>query len=68
MTKTVQDLIMKIEATKKTQTKGTLEIKNLGMWTGITDSSLNNRTQEMENRILGIKDTEEGMDTSVIKN
>lgn len=68
MTKTVQNLIMKTEATKKTQTKGPLEIKQLGMWTGITESSLTNRIKKMEDRISVFKDTVEGMDTSVIEN
>lgn len=69
MTKTVQNLMMKIEATKKAQTKGTLEIKKkIGMWIGITESSLTNRIKEMEDRISVFKDTVEGMDTSVIEN
>jgi hypothetical protein len=48
MNKTVQDLKMEIEAIKKTQTEGTLETENIGKRTVTTETSINNRIQEMK--------------------
>ena len=56
MNKTVQGLKMEIEAIKQTQTEATLVIKNIGQGTGITDASITNTIQEMEERISGIED------------
>jgi hypothetical protein len=56
MNKIVQDLKMEIEAIKKTQTEGILEMVNLGKRTGTTEARITNRTQEMEERISGIDD------------
>ena len=53
--KTVQDLKMEIEATKKTQTEAILDMENLRKRTGTTDAIITNRIQEMEDRILGIE-------------
>ena len=47
MNKTVQDLKMEIEAIKKTQTEGILEMENLGKRTGTTDASI---TGEWKNK------------------
>ena len=58
---------MKIEAMKNTQTEETLEMENLGKRTGTTDASITNRTQ-MEERISGIEDTIEEIDTTVNEN
>ena len=66
--KTVQDLKVQIEAKKKTQTEGILEMENLGKRTGFTNTSITNRIQEMEERISGIEDTLEDSDTSVKEN
>jgi hypothetical protein len=67
--KTVQDLKMETEAIKKAQTKGTLEVKNLGMRTGTTDASIANRIQETEERrASSIKDMIKEIDTSVKEN
>jgi len=53
--KTVQDLRMEIEAIKKSLTERILEMKNLGVWTGTTEASLTNNTEdEKENLELGI--------------
>jgi hypothetical protein len=41
--KTAQDTRMEIEAIKKSQTKGILEIKNLGTQTRTTEASFTNR-------------------------
>ncbi|KAL6084859.1 hypothetical protein STEG23_002844 [Scotinomys teguina] len=65
---TVQELKTEIEAIKKTQTEGKLEMENLSKRTGTTDTSINNRIQAMEERISGIEDTIEEIDTSVKEN
>ena len=64
MNKTVQDLKMKIEAIKKTQTKEILEMENLGKRTGPTDANITNRIQKMKERISGIEDTREEINQS----
>lgn len=46
--KTVQDLKMKIKAIKKTQSERILEMENLVKRTGNADTSITNRTHEME--------------------
>ena len=56
---------MKIEAIKKTQMEVTLEMENLGRRTATTDTIINNKIQEMEERISDIKDKKEEMDTLV---
>jgi hypothetical protein len=43
MNKMVQDLKMEIEAIKKTQTEGILEMENLEKRTGTTDTSITTR-------------------------
>ena len=53
----------------KTQVEGILEMENLGKWTGTTERSITNRTQEeIEERILGIEDRIEKGDSSVKEN
>ena len=42
---------MEVETVKKTQIKTNLEVENLGKWSGITDLSITNRIQEIEERI-----------------
>ena len=56
---------MKIEAIKKPQTEGILEMENLGKRIGRIDTSINNRIQKMEERILGVEDKIEKTETSV---
>lgn len=68
MNKTVQDLKREIEAIMKTQTKGILEMENLGKRTGTTDRSITNRIQKMQERISGIDDTREDIHPSVKEN
>lgn len=63
--KTVQDLKMEIEATKKTQIEGILGMKILENGIGTTDLSITYGIQVMEERISGIDDTVEKIDTSV---
>jgi hypothetical protein len=66
--KTLQDLKVEIGAIKKTQTGGILGMENLGKRTGTTDTSITNRIQEMEDRISGVEDRTEEIDTSVKEN
>jgi predicted nucleic acid-binding Zn-ribbon protein len=51
---------MEIETIKKSQKETTLEFKNLGKRSGIT-----NRIQEIEERISGAEDTIENIGTTV---
>ena len=53
---------MGIEVAKKTQTKGILEMKNLGKRTRTTDASITKRIHEIEKRIPDMKDTIEEID------
>ena len=48
--------------------EGILEMENLGKRSGVTDASINNRVQEIEERISGIEDTLEDIDTRVKEN
>ena len=57
MNKSAQDLKVEIEAIKKTQTEGILEMENLGKRIGTADLSIISRLQEMEERISGVEDT-----------
>ena len=66
LNKTIQDLRMEVETIKKTQREKTLEIENLGKRSGVIDSSITNRIQEMEERIS--EDTIELIDTTVREN
>ena len=50
---------------KKTQTKGRLDIENLGKWTGTTETSTTNRIQEIEERISNTKDTIEEINSLI---
>ena len=43
-------------------------MENLGKRSGITDVSITNRIQEIEERFLGVVDTIEEIDTSVKEN
>ena len=53
MHKGVQDLKVEVETIKKTQMEANLEMENLGKRSGITDVSITNRIQEIEERISG---------------
>jgi hypothetical protein len=59
---------MELETIKKSLRKTTLEIENLGKRSGVTDASITNRTQEIEERISGAEDTIENMDTTIKEN
>ena len=45
---TVQEMKTEKEEMKKTQTKGQLDMENLGKWTESTETSLTNRIQEID--------------------
>ena len=65
MNKVIQDLNVEIETIQKTQMEGNLEMKDLGKRSGITDVSITNRIQKIEERISGVEDTIEEVDTTV---
>jgi len=66
--KQVQELKMEIEAIKKVQKETTLEIENQRKRQGAVDTSINNRMQEIEERISVAEDSIEIIDTSVKDN
>ena len=51
MNKTILELKGEVDTIKKTQSEATLEIETLGKRSGTIDTSINNRIQEMEERI-----------------
>ena len=57
LNQTFQDLKIEIKTIKKSQTETTLEIENLGKRSGIIDAGINNRRQEVEDRISSAEDT-----------
>ena len=59
---------MEKETIKKSQREITLELENLGKRSGVIDASINNRIQEIEERISGAEDTIENIDTTEKKN
>ena len=56
---------MEVETMKKSQRETTLEIENLEKKSGTMDANINNRIQEMEERISDAKDTIETIDSTV---
>jgi uncharacterized coiled-coil protein SlyX len=68
LNKAAQDLTVEVEAIRKTQMEAILENENLGNRSGITDVSIINRMQEIEERISGVDDTIEEIDTTVKEN
>ena len=65
LNKTIQDLKIEVETTKKSQRETTLEIENIGKKSGVIDASINNRTQETEERLSSAEDTIENIDKRV---
>jgi methyl-accepting chemotaxis protein len=59
---------MVIETIKKSQRETTLEIKNLGKRSGVRDASITNKIQEIKERLSGIEDTIENIDTTIKEN
>jgi prefoldin subunit 5 len=66
--KTIQDLKREVDTIKKTQSEAMLEIENLGKKSGTIDASINNRIQEMEERISGAEDSRGNIDTTIKEN
>ena len=67
MNKTVQDLKVETEASKKTKSETILEVENLGMKTGSRHEHCQQNT-EMEWRISGVEDTIKEIDSLVKEN
>jgi chromosome segregation ATPase len=68
MNKTIQVLKMELETTKKSQRETSLKLENLGKRSGVTDASITNRIQKIEERISGVEDTVENIDKTVKEN
>jgi chromosome segregation ATPase len=68
LNKSIQDLKVEVETIKKRQMEANLEIENLEKRSRITDVSITNRIQEIEERISGVEDTVEEIDTAVKEN
>ena len=67
LNKAVQDLKVEVETPKKMQMEKSWTWKNLNKKWSITDVSITNRIQDIEERISGIEDTLEETDTTVKK-
>ena len=59
---------MEVETIKKTQIEGNTQMENLWKRSGNTDVSIINRIQEIEERISGVEDTGEEIDTTIKEN
>jgi uncharacterized protein YjgD (DUF1641 family) len=69
LNKTIQDLKMQIETVKKkSQRKATLEVENQVKRSGVIDAIITNSIQGIEERISGVKDTIENINTTVKEN
>jgi predicted nucleic acid-binding Zn-ribbon protein len=68
MSKTTLDIKREVHKIKKTQSEDTLEIETLGKKSGITDASISNRIQEMEEKISGAEDSIENISTTIKEN
>ena len=64
----MKKLKIETETIKKTQKDTILEMESLKMKSGLTNISITNRLQEMEERISGTKDTIENVDLTVREN
>jgi hypothetical protein len=68
MKKTILDLKREIDTIKKTQSKATLEIENLGKKSGTIDASISNRIKEMQESVSGAEDSIENIGTTIKEN
>jgi predicted nucleic acid-binding Zn-ribbon protein len=66
--RTILDLKREVDTIKKTQSETTLEIETLGKKSGTIDANISNRIQEMEERISGVEDSIENIDTTIKEN
>ena len=64
----IQGLKMEVETIKETQMEASLEMENLGKRTGITGVIITNIMQEREERILGVEDILEEIESTVNAN
>ena len=64
LSKAIQDL-KDIETITKSQRETTQDIENLGKKSGVMDPSINNRIQEIEERVSDAEDTIESIDTTI---
>jgi len=55
LNKTIQDLKMELETTKKAQREIILVRENPGKWSGVIDASITNKMQKREKRITGAR-------------
>ena len=55
---------MEVESIKKWQSETSLKIENLGKNSVVTHASINNRIQEIEERILDAEDSIENTDST----
>jgi hypothetical protein len=65
LNKTIQYLKMEIGPIKKSQRETTLKIENLGKRSGVIDTSITSRIQEMEEIISDAEDTIDNSDNSI---
>ena len=63
LNKTIHDLKMEIETIRET----ILDIENLGKKSGVTEANINNRIQDLEERISDAEDTIESIDAIIVK-
>jgi chromosome segregation ATPase len=71
LNKIIQHIKVEVETIKKkkeSQKEITLEIENLRKRSGAIDASINNRIQEIVERISGAEDSIENMDTTMKEN
>ena len=66
--KTILELKREIDTIKKTQSKATLEIENLGKKSGTIDASISNRIKEMQESVSGAEDSIENIGTTIKEN
>jgi predicted nucleic acid-binding Zn-ribbon protein len=68
MNKTILELKREVDTIKKTQSEATLEIETLGKKSGTIVGNINNRIQEIEERISGAEDSIENISTTIKEN
>ena len=68
MKQTFQDLKTEIEAIKKAQSEGILDVENWSIQLGTTEVSITNRIQKMEGIISCIEDTIKKINSLVREN
>jgi hypothetical protein len=59
---------METETIIKSPLEASLEMESLGKRSGATDASIINRIQEIEERISGVEETIEDIDTAIKEN